>query len=347
MKRYYTFPLFVLLIVISCKSYEEMHYDVLCPAEYSVSPEIKSIVIIDNSYPFNANDAHIAYVDGDKVHLDTVRVDTFTSVIISNLKQELELRQFFDTVYLDTLQYNTLKEGSLFKVFKPSEITSICDKFNVDAVLSLEGAQYSTEIIAQDMGEEYFSTMDVSSLLFWRMYDRYGDKPIYKTAQADTIFWSGVGVDINHSVSSFPAIQSAILELGEYMGVSFADKIVPYWEPVNRRLYKSGNPYFVSAAEWLGKNNRYEAEKLWGYIYEKGTDKNKCRAANNIAVSMEVRGELQKAMEWAYKSYLVCEASGSLTNGEDKRVAKQLYMDLVQRYRDEKKLEKQVGGANE
>jgi len=345
MKQKYTFSLILLLLVISCKSYEEMHYDVLRPAVYSVPPEIKSIVIVDNSFPFSADDAHIAYVVGDEVRLDTVQVDTFTAVVISNLRKELEFRQFFDTIYTDTVRYNTIDGGSPFKVLKPSKVNSICSKFDVDAVLSLEGAQYGSGINVVDMGEEYFATMDVHGLLFWRLYDRYVDTPIYKTSQNDTIFWSGVGANINNCVSSFPGLKEATIELGEYLGASFTDKIVPYWEPVIRRVYTSGNPHFVSAAEWLNKDNRYEAEKLWGYIYEKGSDKDKCRAANNIAISFEARGELQKAMEWAYKSYQACEMSGALIKGEDKRTAKLLYTDLVRRYRDEKKLSKQVGGT--
>lgn len=348
MKRNYTFFLLLLLVLASCKSYEVMRYDVLRPAEYSVEPEIKSIVIVDNSFPFNADNAHIAHVMGDVVRLDTVRVDTFTTVIISNLKKELALRQFFDTVYTDTVRYNTLKRGSPLKVFEPAEINAICAELNADAVLSLESAHYGTDINVQDMGEEYFATMGVSGMLFWRLYNRYEHGPVYKTSQNDTLYWSGSGSDVNRSVSSFPSLSEATVELGEYLGASFTDKIAPYWEPVARRIYNSGNPHFVGAAEWLSRGNRYEAEKLWGYIYEKGSEKEKYKAANNIAISMEAAGKLREAMEWAYKSYQICEASGALTNGEDKRAAKQLYTDLVRRYRDRKKLNIQVGGeANE
>ena len=345
MKINYTFYLLLILLAISCKTYEEMHYDILRPAEYSVPAEIKSIVIVDNSYPFVPDDAHIAHVMGDLIRLDTVNVDTFTSVIISDLRKELALRQFFDTVYSDTTRYNTLNGGSAYKAFDHSEINSICDKFNVDAVLSLEGAQYGTEINVMDMGAEYYATMDVDGLLFWRMYDRFLETPLYKTAQVDTLYWDGVGAGINHSAATFPSIEDAVVELGEYLGFGFADKIVPRWESVSRKLYTTGNPYFSSATEWMSKGNHYEAEKLWGYLYEKGKEKDKCKAANNIAISKEERGDLRDAMEWAYKSYQASELSESITNSEERRTARQLYLDLVRRYRDQKKLDKQVGGG--
>lgn len=342
MRRNYTIGLFLCMLVISCKTYKEVHYDVLRPAAYSVPPEIKSLVVVNNSFPFNADNAHIAMVVGDEVRLDTVQVDSFAAIVISSLRKELAYRQFFDTVYADTVRYNQVDVGRAFKVLRPSEVSSICSKFDADAVLSLEGARYGTNINVLDMGEEYFSTMDANGLLFWRLYDRYEKVPLYKTSQVDTIFWSGVGANVNNSVGSFPSLKDATIELGGYLGATFADQLVPFWEPVTRRIYVSGNPLFVNASEWLAKDNRYEAEKIWAYIYEKGSAKEKWRSANNIAVSMEARGELKKAMEWAYQSYQACENAGGI---EAVDAAKDLYVDLVRRYRDEKKLSKQVGGA--
>ncbi|MCG8581137.1 MAG: DUF6340 family protein, partial [Bacteroidales bacterium] len=112
---------------------------------------------------------------------------------------------------------------------------------------------------------------------------------------------------------------------------------------VVRKMYLSGNVHFVNAAEWLTKDNRYEAEKLWSYVYQHGKSREKGKAANNIAISMEARGELKMAMEWAFKSYEAFQAKRLVGTSQERETAKKLYVDLVRRYRDKKRLDEQVG----
>ncbi len=324
-----------------------MRYDVLRPATYTIPLEIKSIVIVDNAYPYNPDNAHLATVLGDEVRLDTIRVDTFSTVIINQLQQELDFRRFFDTVYVDTLKYNSVENDSPIRRLTHNQIIDICNKYNVDAVLSLDAAMYNTKIKVEDMEVEYFATMDISGFVYWNFFDGYSTEPLFSSSQNDTLYWSGVGADVNGSVSMFPGIKEATIEVGHYMGEMFADEMVPYWEPVVRKLYITGNPHFVNAAEWLSKDNRYEAEKLWGYIYQHGNSREKGKAANNIAVSMEVRGDLELAMEWAYKSYDAFNTKGVVGTSEESRTAKQLYVDMVRRYRDKKRLDEQVGTVTE
>ncbi|MBR8537583.1 hypothetical protein KDU71_18585 [Carboxylicivirga sediminis] len=335
----------VVLSLFSCKSYEVMYFDVLRPAQYSVSPTIASVVIVDNAYPFNPDNAHVASVMGEMVRLDTVRVDTFTTVIIAELKKELERRRFFDTVFVDTIKYNPGYSGKPYRQLTPAQIVEICNQYNADAVLSLAGAEYGTAITVEDMEAEYYATMDVSGQVYWRLFDGYSAEGLHAKLQRDTLYWDGVGVDVNSSVGSFPSLKEATIEVAAYLGNEFADEVVPYWEQISRKVYTAGNVHFVNAAEWLAKDNRFEAEKLWGFVYEHGNSREKGRAANNIAVSLETRGELKLAMEWAYKSYEAFQAKGVTGNVEERQTSKELYLDMVRRYRDVKKLDEQIGGV--
>jgi hypothetical protein len=322
-----------------------MHYDVLRPATYSVPPQIKSIVIVDNAYPFNPDNAHFADVLGEEVRLDTVRVDTFSTVIINLLKQELDLRRFFDTVFVDSLKYNNAKDSCLIKALTQAQVIDICNKHNADAVLSVDAAVYGTKIKVEDMDVEYYSTMDIAGLVNWSVFDGYSADPLFVKRQRDTLFWNGVGADLDLSVSNFPTIKEATIELGQYLGSTFVDELVPYWEPVVSKVYIAGNAHFVNAAEWLNKDNRYEAEKLWGFIYQHGNSREKGKAANNIALSMEARGKLKEAMEWAFKSYDAFQSQGVVGTREERQTARDLYVDLVRRYRDKKRLDEQLGGS--
>lgn len=331
----------IMIVLAACKPYETFHYDVLRPANYTVPPVIKSVVLVDNSLPYYPDQAHYANVEGKIIALDTVVVDTFATAILNELKRELEYRQFFDTVYIDTIKFQSAEMSQL----SSNELREFSERFNADAVLSLDVARYGTLVEVQDMGVELFATMEVKGVLLWKMYDLYdlNTTPIIKDVQRDTLFWSSVNEEIGVAVGLLPSIKDATIELGSYLGATFADELIPRWDNVERKLFLSGSPMFVSAAEWYSKNNREEAEKLWGYIYQHGSNKDKGKAANNIAVSMEERGELTIAVEWAYKSYQAFKEANNVEAG----MAQILYQDLVHRQRDEKKLIEQIGGAYE
>lgn len=326
-----------------CKTYEIMHYEVLRPAKFSVPPEIKSIVVVDNSYTHKINGIAKVKVDDKVVSHDTVAVDTFASVLISQLKEELLQRFFFDTVYYDTIRYN-YDTGKPLKMLDNAEVKEICSEYGAEAVLALGDVKYSSQINLYDIGEGYYSTMDIRGQLFWRLYDNLTNQVIYSNIQYDTIYWEGYGSGMNSSVSSFPSLKKGTVELADYMGRAFGNNIAPHWEHVKRKVYTTGSPLFVSAAEWLNKENRYEAEKIWGYIYEHGTNLEKGRAANNIAVSAEVRGEVKIASEWAYKSYNAYKEVADIIGYEEREYVKRFYSELAKRLREMKKLDRQVGG---
>lgn len=345
MKRTLLFCALLAIVFVSCQTFEVMHYEILRPASYSVPPQVKSVVIVDNAFPYNPDKAHKATVVGDVVDLDTIRVDSFSTIVINQLKEELLMRRFFDTVFVDTTHYNTKEDGKLYRALEHSQIINICNKFNADAVLSLAGVAYVTEINVNNMGYEYYSTMDLRGLSFWRLFDGYTAEFLHSDIHRDTLYWDGVGETVNGSVAKFPTIGDAVVELGHYLGYTYTNEIVPYWEPVKRRIYTGGSPHFINAAEWLAKDNRYEAEKIWGFIYEHGKNKHKARAASNIATSLEARGELKLAMEWAYKSYQAFSNKGFVGRSEETKIAGRLYSDLARRYRERKSLDEQLGGA--
>ncbi|TRX65884.1 DUF6340 family protein [Carboxylicivirga sp. M1479] len=338
-----TFFLLLLMMVAACKPYELMHYDVLRPATISIPPHIASVVLVNNAFPFNPDDAHIAHVVGEEVRLDTIRIDSFSTVVLGHLKAELDMRRFFDTVYIDTTHYNPTASGRPYRSLTPTQVDNICKQYKADAVLALAAAEYGTNVLVEDMEFEYFSTMAVNAVIFWRMYDGYSYEQVYSDVHRDTLYWSGAGEEINASVAGFPSMSEATIETGQYLGTSYVDQIVPYWEAVARKVYTSGSAQFVNAAEWLNNDNRFEAEKLWGFIFEHGNSREKGRAANNIALSMEARGELKLAMEWAYKSYQAFEMKSQMGSYEERESSKKLYLDMVRRYRDQKKLNEQLG----
>jgi len=346
--RFLTLLLGVALLTACSTNYKLIEIEVLKPAKYSVPPEIASIVLVNNSYPFRDTSVHVAMVEGNYMVFDSVLVDAFPDTLLKSLSKELLIRKFFDTVYIDTIKYNPEFTGKPLKPLSSGQVDEICDKHNAQAVLAVGGYSHGTNLKVDEVGyAEYYSTMDVSGVTYWRFYDAIQDQVIHEKIQADTLYWDGIGGTAQNSLVKFPSLKEATLNLADYMGWKFTDNIAPYWEIVQRKLFTSGNAYFMSASDWIANKNWEEAEKLWGFVYENGKPIDQARAAHNIAFSFEQKGDFESAAKWAYNSYQAYVLTNSMRYGEEIREATAYYKDMSVRKREYRKLVKQIGGVVE
>lgn len=342
--------LILLFIVFSwgaCSSYYQIvNMEVLKPAVYSVPPHIASIALVNNSYPYRDSVAHVALLKDTVIVFDSLMVDAFPDTLLQSLSKELIRRKFFDTVHVDTTRYIKEGHGKPLQLLSAKQVNSICEKYKVQGILEVGAYSHKTTVRVEEVlpYSDFFSTMDLSGIAYWRLYDGTSGQVIHQTVQSDTLFWDGYGATVNKSTMSLPNIKPATLELAGYMGWKYADEIAPYWMPIQRKIFTSGNEYFIGAMEWVSRDNWGEAEKLWGYIYENGKPIEKARAAHNIAFSFEKKGDFPSAVKWAFESYKIYKGILSSMYVLEKNEAMRYYTELSVRKRDFNKLSKQIGG---
>ncbi|MCU4165622.1 DUF6340 family protein [Carboxylicivirga caseinilyticus] len=342
----YTLSLILAVLLVACSSTSSIiSYEILRPAKYTVPPEVKSVVLINNSYPYERKDIHIANIDGQSQVLDTSLFVGYPDSVLVSLRHSLLYKNFFDTVYYDTIHYKKVLPSNPIEKLSEEQIKNICGKYNADAVLALEAYVYGTKLELENHPEICFSTLGVYGFNYWRMYDGYTYESIISEMQKDTIYWYGDGYNMDVSLIGFPTLEKANTEFAFYMGDEFSGMMVPEWERIERNLFIKGNSYFVEANEWLGKNNTDEARKLWGYIYEKGKELEKARAAHNIAVTLEREGDINNALIWAFKSYEVYKRMMNSLYKEESEDAKNYYVYLTHRKNEIIRLDEQVGGG--
>ncbi len=335
----------ILLIgVTGCSSFSDVHFEVLRPAGYSVLPEIKSVVLVDNSKVFPDTSVNVIRVDDEIIKVDTTKVNDYTKLILNTVKSELDNRLFFDTVYVDTIKYKSITNGDMIDKLTNAQIKDICEKFSVDAIVSLDAYKYTNNISVKSSGDsEYFSAYDASAINYWRIYNCSDMSVLNTHLQKDTIFWNGFGFSINSSLGTFIQFDKATKEIGLYLSYKMVDYLAPYWEEVIRRLYTSGNMHFLNATDWVNKDNWQEAEKIWNYIYTNGSKKAKIKAAVNLALSLERRGEINEATNWTSKAYTVMSEMKSEMKTKLKMYVINYYKDLLKRKKEYIKLVEQLG----
>lgn len=334
-----------IVLLLACKSYSVLNYDVLKPAKNTIPPEVKSIVLVNNSYPYVDSSIHFLEVEGEIELLDSIWVEAFADSVLLSLKEGLLSHRFFDTVFIDTTNYNELVLGKPLKKLTAFEVNTICEKFGADAVLALDGYKYGSKLEVINYGDAQGASLDANATTYWRFYDYYTQSILFEDLKRDTIYWYGEGASAVDAASKLPSIEHAITEIGFYIGEEYVKNIVPSWETREQRLFIAGNSYFVNAAEWYGKANYKEAEKLWAYIFEHGNNYEKARAAHNIAISFEQQNEIASALKWAFNSYNIYREIKSPIYAEEVAESKDYYVYLAHRKSEVEKLDEQIGGA--
>lgn len=331
------------VIVSSCTTLSTIKIDVLKPAVFSVPPDIVSVVVVDNALPFRDENVHVISTPKQVLSIDSVWVDNFGEIATKALAESLIDKNFFDSVYYHPVSTNRNYLNPHFGELPNYMIDSLCNVYNAQAVISLEAVKYNSKMIFTDFGESYYASLDVNGLMYWKMYANNGFI-MDAYLQKDTIFWDNSDVSFNRALTAIPVLRESIEIIGWHMGRKAAKRISPYWETANRYFFSGGNYLFLRATDLQASNNWEEAAKVWYHIYENAEKRQKARAAMNIALSYEVRGNFPEAVVWADISRKIFEGLGFFNSTmNEKTISKLYYLQLCERNQERKKLDEQFG----
>ncbi|WP_430934387.1 DUF6340 family protein [Saccharicrinis sp. 156] len=320
-----------------------MNIDLLMPAKHSVQPEIKSVVLVDNSVAFRGKDVHKVKTIDSKLSIDTIWLEEYATLTLSALKEELQGRQFFDSVYFHD---EPLKENKnlVNRAMSWQQVNDICAQYDAQAVIAFEKNMYSTFIEVKRMYDGYlFGYLDVAGAILWRGYDNLNKDVIFQETQRDTISWDGDGGNINAVALKLPTLKNGLAEHAMYMGTEMANHIAPYWETQQRGYYISGNYHFIQAAEFVKKEQWGEAIKIWKYVFDHSQKKVKARAAYNLALASEILSDYESAEYWLDEGLDILGDLKGQSAAVDKRRLIQYSFYMSKRVKSIENLKEQIG----
>ncbi|WP_016776457.1 DUF6340 family protein [Anaerophaga thermohalophila] len=337
----------VLIVFLSgCASYSTIELDVLKPAEIEIPVEIASVVVVDNARPFNGSDSAVNKIilPDRKYSVDTIRVEDFGKRVIESFSATLESKQFFDSVHVAKGSFKNPALENPLSPLSAFEIDSLLRHYNAQAVISLDYYDYGTTLRITDTPDFYYSTLDARSNSYWRIHNGLNGEIMDVHFQRDTIFWEGAGLSLMEAAEELPSIRKALEMAAQHAGEKYADYVAPGWNSEVRRYYTHGHPLFFRASELIAGGNWEEANRIWYHVYENGSDKQRARAAFNLALGMEVLGEFREAAAWAYRSIEAYKELGALSVSQmEKDISTQYYTHLAVRIQEKKKLDEQYG----
>jgi hypothetical protein len=193
-------------------------------------------------------------------------------------------------------------------------VQAICDSANANALLVLETFDSNTNLLASSVKNQVVRAINGSAptlappnqirmnvLSFWRLYDPSTKKIIDQ-------FQSSSNLNFNIAGNEFGMAPPEALPNTAYAaGQEYIQRFLPGYYTVKRDMYKRGKgsakQEFLAAFRHAEVANWQGAIDAWSEIVKHTGRKNAGRACLNIAVSYEVLGNTDLALQWVKKSY--------------------------------------------
>ncbi|WP_291960376.1 DUF6340 family protein [Maribacter sp.] len=314
-----------LFSVIACSSTNRMTMGITQPAQISIPNDLVNVGIVNRS---SASENNKILDDIDKIlSLEGLNLDKEGAKnAVSGLKYELERGNRFTTVKVIENQKDIEKGLSVF----PAEISwdvvdRICNENGVDILFSLEyydtdtSANYelTTVTIPNNLGIEanvpgHRIELNTAIKNGWRIYDPANRRVLDKYVSNNNLFSVGEGVNPIKAFEAVVGRKEAVLSSSTKLGANYALNTRPEKIRIARNYFIRGSENLeiadrrAKAGDWEG------AAELWNADLTNTKNKIAGRAYYNMAISNEINGELNKAIEYASKAYTDYENKDAL-----------------------------------
>ena len=292
------------LVFFSCRSMRVIEIETYNPSVITFPSDVKTIMIVNNSAQQSADQGHHFVSKKNSDSLLYVSSDSMAYFFCMSLGKTIAESPLFADVRIceDTLRFD-----SIFYYVNPltiDEVKIICNEYGVDALISLDKLFFNSTYFDK---EYVFITGDAVNVevsgelrVLW-----LGQKESYKVPFLDSLSWiiDNGGYYNNHIIKDV-IINSAMKDLSENVGYKVHTSIVPHWSTDNRWYYTNISSAWKNGSVYAAAKKWTEAEKIWEPLYDKTNNwKQKARLSSNLALCNEIKGDFEKATEYAVISY--------------------------------------------
>jgi len=306
--------------IISSK-FNSIQFEALTPSEIFLPENIKKVALINRD--IHCRDTSLVSFN---YKVDTIKKLKIPRKCFNSLVKVLQNEERFEQVinYTDTaLQHRHI-------LTNPNQ-NDIFDSAKADLCIFFDSLRFSGIPVSG-----YPNLYQTKVNLNWS-YTYRSDSTYHTFHRNDSIVYDDVNRLISyHGIKLYLASQLYLSckDLGNYVGT----KLIPTWITVQQIYYHSKNPDMLNAEKFIRKNEWLKAAEI---LNEKTKSKNRKLAAKaryNMALTCEMQGYPETAIEWLNKSNT---DKSSFTKNHEK-VCQQYIEVLTLRKKEIERLDKQV-----
>ncbi len=301
--------------LFSCKT-NYVYINTTNPSPVTISVNTKNVGIINRAIPSDDNKTlNTLHQNASGESLQLIKDASLECM--KGLNDALAQNKRFDTIkLLNAVELKTPVIGTFPSHLMWNEVEDICNKYGIDILFSLEIFDTELKIVPITTPPKINNVMDVINTVVqaqveisttiktgWRIYDPKNKYVLDEYPMADHLAITANATTILNTTEALLGRKEAIKQSSNRMGHDYADRIIPYWVNLTREYFVKGTNNFKIATRKANTRNWDGAGELW--LIETKNPKRKIagRACYNMAILNEINGDIDKAMEWAQKSY--------------------------------------------
>ncbi len=289
-----------LLMLGACSSYTNVETTYISEPDTQFILEDKPVVLVNNSLDAQGTTyVDVIFSNGTRRRIRTEATTGLNDYAVNSLGQEmLASKEFTDVLIYGNGESGNWK-GSYYLPDRDIEVIS--QNSSTDLVLSMDSLNVWVVIMEQAIPNYNMAAAELNVIVnpYYSLYDAK-DPTFYESFMFnDTLQWNSSGDNFQAAVNALPPLDSCIYDAVYWTMADVYKKWVSFEYQVTRQYMHHSSPAFREAKYLVSTGYDDEAFKLWNEIYNT-TDKPdfKFRAACNISLYYEQKGELQKAISW-------------------------------------------------
>jgi len=304
------------LFMASCSATNQLTMSALEPAPVSIAADVQHIGIINRSLPAEGNNG----IDTiDKIlSLEGKELDKHgAEASLASVKSELQRLQRFDKVaILENIPEIRKGLGVLPASLTWDQVDEICQENDVDVLFSLAFYDTDTKANIQATEMEIPNPFGVKTKVpavgitlhtkiqnGWRIYDPATKEILDEYSFNNNLVSSGQGINPMKAVKAIMNRKEEVVETSSHVGDYYAKRITPQSRRVTRDYFVKGTDKFEVAMRRAQSGKWDSAAELWQEEVLNPDGKIAGRACYNMAIINEINGDLDKALDWAQRSY--------------------------------------------
>lgn len=284
-----------------CFTLGTVEIEIIKPSRITIPANINSTLVINNCLLYRSSFKND--IQKGLFSLDT----STTQILVHQVNGLLNESPRFDTsIVIDEIYYR--RDTDLMQPIDWDNIKRLGAQHNVDAVLSLEAFGIVDSVIrfTQYDGFAYstYKSVVLYSNTLWRIYLVDEQRILERNIQRDTLFITELGSkkDYWNAIITPSVVQYLAEKIAGNISLKIADRIAPYWQPVEREFFINGSFEMQQAAQYAYNDNWRDAAIIWKSLTDSENKQLAGAACHNMALVCEVEGKFDIAEKWLLDS---------------------------------------------
>jgi len=299
------FAFFVLVLLMSaCKTTSVVRFQAIEAPKVILPPDVNQLAFVDRNLHFPSDSViHYYSLAGAPIkdsidHTQDMSLNCYWG-FIENLS---EFWSQDSVPFIRLPRKKTTDTIRHYELLNWETVDSLCQASQSDVLVVLEDIQaFNKHEIVQD--EIYWAFTEVDYYGKWRIYDPLYQKIYDDRFIVDSLFMESSNWSFDKLVSEkLPRREQMLNDAAYELGRNYVDLISPRWIDVSRKYFVSGDKRLSAALYYMNREEFDNAINIWKSMIGEDNLKLAGRAAYNLAVVHEMKGDLKNAQGWIRKA---------------------------------------------